>query len=59
VVPFWSCGLSSPQERLYAKAERLAPGEYREAAARVPQEQTEFEAFAAEQVLQAAPSPTA
>lgn len=48
----------SPQERLYAKAERLAPGEYKEAAAKVPEEQAEYEAFAAEQVLQPAPSQT-
>lgn len=48
----------SVQERLYAKAERLAPGEYREAAARTPEERAEYEAFATEQVLQPAPSHT-
>ena len=48
----------SLQERLYAKAERLAPGEYKEAATMVPEERAEYEAFAAEQVMQPAPSHT-
>ena len=38
------------QERLYAKAERLAPGVYTEEAAKAAAQRAEYEAWAAEQV---------
>ena len=38
------------QERLYVKAERLAPGVYAEEAARAAAQRAEHEAWAAEQV---------
>ena len=38
------------QERLYAKAIRLAPGDYDESAARIAGERAEYEAFEVEQV---------
>ena len=38
------------QERLYAKAIRLAPGDYDKAAARIAGERAEYEAFEVEQV---------